>query len=150
MQIMWPLNILQTARGPKREERERIGIFSVPSPFPMPEPLKATAGTTAYSGVNRASHSQRRESPGERRAKKECKCRPRKRPFISNLQRSERDVRTRRTSLYRLTHQVSDYILLTLIWELRCLPYSAWAAENMAELAWHVGIMVELPNQSTE
>ena len=29
----------------------------------MPEPLKATAGTTAYSGVNRASHSLGRESP---------------------------------------------------------------------------------------
>ena len=49
--------------------------------------------------------------------------------------------------MYKVTHQVSDYILLTLICKFRCLPYSAWAAANVAEMAWHVGNMVELPNQ---
>ena len=82
-----------TEKGRKRRQRERadrniflasalfpsLPLFLPPSQCPS-EPLKATAGTTAYSGVNRASHSQRekrRESPSERaseRAKKECKC----------------------------------------------------------------------------
>ena len=30
------------------------------------------------------------------------------------------------------------------------LPYSAWAAANLAELAWHVGNMVKLPDQSQQ
>ena len=33
------------------------------------------------------------------------------------------------------------------IWRLRCLPYSAWAAANLAELACHVTNMVELPTK---
>ena len=49
-----------------------------------------------------------------------------------------------------MARQFVDYILLTSIWLLRCLPYSAWAAANLAEFAWHVGNMVELPNQSQE
>ena len=51
---------------------------------------------------------------------------------------------------YRVTLQVGDYILLTLIWLFRCLPYSTWAAANLAELTCHVGNMVELPNQSQQ
>ena len=45
-------------------------------------------------------------------------------------------------AMYRVTRQFGDYILLTLT----CLPYFA----NMAELAWHVGKMVELPIQSQQ
>ena len=49
-----------------------------------------------------------------------------------------------------MTRQVGDNILLTLIWWSRCLPYFARAAANLAELAWHVGNMVELLNQSQQ
>ena len=47
---------------------------------------------------------------------------------------------------YRVPCQVGDNILLTLIWQLRCLPYFAWPAADLAEVACHVGNMVELPN----
>ena len=50
--------------------------------------------------------------------------------------------------LYKVTSQVGNYILLTLIWWFWCLPCSAWAAANLAELSRHVGYMVELQNQS--
>ena len=50
----------------------------------------------------------------------------------------------------RVTHQVGDYILLALIWSFQCLPYSAWAAANLAELACHVAKKVELPKQGQQ
>ena len=47
-----------------------------------------------------------------------------------------------------MTRQVGDYILLTFIWLFQCLPYSAWPAANLADLACHVGIIVGLPKQN--
>ena len=41
--------------------------------------------------------------------------------------------------MYRVTRRVGDYILLTSIWLFWCLPNYAWAAANMAELAWQHG-----------
>ena len=55
-----------------------------------------------------------------------------------------------RVDEYRVTHQVGDYILLTLNWQFQCLPYSAWAAANLAELACHVAKKVEQPKQGQQ
>ena len=49
--------------------------------------------------------------------------------------------------LYRVNHQVGDYILLTLNSFFLFLPNSGWAAANLAEFAWHVGNMVEISNK---
>ena len=35
-----------------------------------------------------------------------------------------------------------------MIWSFHCLPNRAWAAANLASLAWNVDDMVRLPNLS--